>query len=69
MPGFIAVVKLSAAVQEGLPARRLRFDLHVSFGVATRAKPAAPDGLSGCGVDFGVACPVSASDGTAPGLD
>src|SRR6266498_2410253 len=28
---------------------------HVAFGVATGAKPAPPNGLPGCGVDFGVA--------------
>jgi putative transposase len=41
---------------------------HVSFGVATGAKPAAPNGLPGCGVDFGVACSAWVSDETAPRL-
>jgi putative transposase len=41
---------------------------HVSFGVATGAKLAAPNGLPGCGVDFGVACSAYVSDETAPRL-
>jgi putative transposase len=41
---------------------------HVSFGVATGAEPAAPNGLPGCGVDFGVACSAYVSDETAPRL-
>jgi putative transposase len=38
---------------------------HVSFGVATSARLVAPNGLPGCGVDFGVAC--SAFVSTEPG--
>jgi putative transposase len=41
---------------------------HVSFGVATSAEPAAPNGLPGCGVDFGVACSAYVSDETSPRL-
>jgi putative transposase len=41
---------------------------HVSFGVATDAEPAAPNGLPGCGVDFGVACSAYVSDETSPRL-
>jgi putative transposase len=41
---------------------------HVSFGVATSAAPAAPNGLPGCGVDFGVACSAYVSDETSPRL-
>jgi putative transposase len=41
---------------------------HVSFGVATDTAPAAPNGLPGCGVDFGVACSAYVSDETAPRL-
>jgi putative transposase len=41
---------------------------HVSFGVATGAEPATPNGLPGCGVDFGVACSAYVSDETAPRL-
>jgi putative transposase len=41
---------------------------HVSFGVATGTEPAAPNGLPGCGVDFGVACSAYVSDETAPRL-
>jgi putative transposase len=41
---------------------------HVAFGVATGAEPAAPNGLPGCGVDFGVACSAWVSDETAPRL-
>jgi putative transposase len=39
---------------------------HVSFGVATGTKSAAPNGLPGCGVDFGVACSAWVSDETGP---
>jgi len=39
---------------------------HVAFGVATGATPAAPNGLPGCGVDFGVACSAFVSDETQP---
>jgi putative transposase len=39
---------------------------HVSFGVATGAAPVAPNGFSGCGVDFGVACSAYVSDETGP---
>jgi len=41
---------------------------HVSFGVAAGAKPAAANGLPGCGVDFGVACSAFVSDETEPRL-
>jgi putative transposase len=41
---------------------------HVAFGVATGARPATPNGLPGCGVDFGVACSAYVSDETAPRL-
>jgi putative transposase len=41
---------------------------HVAFGVTTGAKPAAPNGLPGCGVDFGVACSAFVSDEAEPRL-
>jgi putative transposase len=41
---------------------------HVAFGVATAAEPAAPNGLPGCGVDFGVACSAYVSDEVSPRL-
>jgi putative transposase len=41
---------------------------HVSFGVATGAKPTPANGLPGCGVDFGVACSAYVSDEDAPRL-
>jgi putative transposase len=41
---------------------------HVSFGVATGVKPAPPNGLPGCGVDFGVACSAFVSDEPLPRL-
>ncbi len=41
---------------------------HIAFGVATGAKPAAPNGLPGCGVDFGVACSAFVSDEPEPRL-
>ena len=41
---------------------------HVSFGVATDTELAAPNGLPGCGVDFGVACSAYVSDETGPRL-
>ena len=41
---------------------------HVALGVATGAEPAPPNGLPGCGVDFGVACSAFVSDETAPRL-
>jgi putative transposase len=41
---------------------------HISFGVATGTWPAAPNGLPGCGVDFGVACSAYVSDETSPRL-
>jgi putative transposase len=41
---------------------------HISFGVATGARPAAPNGLPGCGVDFGVACSAWVSDESSPRL-
>ena len=48
--------------------RRDGLGWHVSFGVATGAEPAAPNGLPGCGVDFGVACSAYVSDETGPRL-
>ena len=39
---------------------------HVSFGVATRERPAVANGLPGCGVDFGVACSAFVSDEPTP---
>jgi putative transposase len=41
---------------------------HVSFGVAIAARPAPPNGLPGCGVDFGVACSAFVSTETEPRL-
>jgi putative transposase len=41
---------------------------HISFGVATAAKPAPPNRLPGCGVDFGVACSAFVSDEREPRL-
>jgi putative transposase len=41
---------------------------HVSFGVAIGADPAAPNGLPGCGVDFGVTCSAWVSDESSPRL-
>jgi putative transposase len=41
---------------------------HVAFGVSTGAKPATPNGLPGCGVDFGVACSAYVSDESSPRL-
>jgi putative transposase len=41
---------------------------HVSFGVATGTKPSLPNGLPGCGVDFGVACSAFVSDEREPRL-
>jgi putative transposase len=41
---------------------------HVAFGVATGARPVAPNGLPGCGVDFGVACSAYISTEKAPRL-
>jgi putative transposase len=41
---------------------------HVSFGVATATEPAPPNGLPGCGVDFGVACSAFVSDEQEPRL-
>jgi len=41
---------------------------HVSFGVAVGRKPAVPNGLPGCGVDFGVACSAYVSDENEPRL-
>src|SRR6266540_3879896 len=41
---------------------------HVCFGVATGVKPAPPNGLPGCGVDFGVACSAFVSDEPLPRL-
>jgi len=42
------------------------FGWHVSFGVAAAERPAAANGLPGCGVDFGVACSAFVSDESAP---
>jgi putative transposase len=39
---------------------------HVCFGMAADAGPAAPNGLPGCGVDFGVACSAYVSDEPNP---
>jgi putative transposase len=41
---------------------------HVSFGVATVPETPGPNGLPGCGVDFGVACSAWVSDETSPRL-
>ena len=41
---------------------------HVSFGVATAAEAVPPNGLPGCGVDFGVACSAYVSDEDSPRL-
>ena len=41
---------------------------HISFGIATDTRPAASNGLPGCGVDFGVACSAYVSDETSPRL-
>jgi putative transposase len=41
---------------------------HISFGVATATKPAPPNRLPGCGVDFGVACSAFVSDEREPRL-
>jgi putative transposase len=41
---------------------------HVSFGIATDTRPAASNGLPGCGVDFGVACSAYVSAETSPRL-
>jgi putative transposase len=41
---------------------------HISFGVAIGAASAAPIGLPGCGVDFGVACSAFVSDEPGPRL-
>src|SRR5215216_7114982 len=41
---------------------------HVAFGVAIGARPVAPNGLPGCGVDFGVACSAYVSTDSAPRL-
>jgi putative transposase len=41
---------------------------HISFGVAIDAEPVAPNGLPGCGVDFGVACSAWVSDESTPRL-
>jgi len=40
----------------------------VSFGVATAARPAPPNRLPGCGVDFGVLCSAFVSDEREPRL-
>jgi putative transposase len=41
---------------------------HISFGVATATKPAPPNRLPGCGVDFGVTCSAFVSDEWEPRL-
>jgi putative transposase len=41
---------------------------HVSLGVATATEPAPPNGLPGCGVDFGVACSAFVSNEREPRL-
>jgi putative transposase len=41
---------------------------HVSLGIAAGTAPAAPNGLPGCGVDFGVACSAHVSDESSPRL-
>lgn len=41
---------------------------HIGFGVAASAEPAAPNGLPGCGVDFGIVCSAFASDENEPRL-
>jgi putative transposase len=41
---------------------------HVAFGVATGARSVVPNGLPGCGVDFGVACSAYVSTEAAPRL-
>ena len=41
---------------------------HISFGVATATKPASPNRLPGCGVDFGVRCSAFVSDEREPRL-
>ncbi|EPH45946.1 transposase [Streptomyces aurantiacus] len=43
-------------------------DWHVSFGIHTGARLAAPNGLPACGVDFGVAASAYVSTETAPRL-
>jgi putative transposase len=48
--------------------RRDGLGWHVSFGVATDTRPVAPNGLPGCGVDFGVACSAYVSDEPSPRL-
>jgi putative transposase len=55
------MVRNATVVRDGL-------GWHVSFGVATNAQPAAPNGLPGCGVDFGVACSAYVSDEPSPRL-
>jgi putative transposase len=55
------VVRNATISQDGL-------GWHVAFGVAIGTAPAAPNGLPGCGVDFGVACSAFVSDETAPRL-
>jgi putative transposase len=42
------------------------FGWHVAFGVATSERPAPPNGMPGCGVDFGVACSAFVSTQTEP---
>jgi len=48
--------------------RRDGLGWHVSFGVAAGAELAVPNGLPGCGVDFGVACSAYVSDEPSPRL-
>jgi putative transposase len=48
--------------------RRDGLGWQVSFGVAIGAEPAEPNGLPGCGVDFGMACSAYVSDESGPRL-
>jgi putative transposase len=48
--------------------RRDGLGWHVSFGIAADTAPVAPNGLPGCGLDFGVACSAWVSDETSPRL-
>ncbi len=48
--------------------RRDGLGWHISFGIAAATEPAVPNGLPGCGVDFGVACSAYVSDETGPRL-
>ena len=48
--------------------RRDGLGWHISFGIAAATEPAVPNGLPGCGVDFGVACSAYVSDEPSPRL-